>query len=207
MEDKNLEQVKELIEEIADYYDLPTEEQVEEIRRLTGIEWTAEDLQTSCCEYWSHNSLEETAYLMFHEEYPPVREVELVFWKYKPGIIMDDKTVYEKYRFGKGELTVLEALPIEEILQKIKDTFHGWEQNTRASREGRSYRFDCMEQAEYWMDIHFWIFLYGRETEIQRENQLVRFFCHNMSEQQINSIVVCMENFGYPLHIKEERNI
>lgn len=72
MEDKNLEQVKELINRIADFYDPPTEEQVKEMHRLTGIDWDAEDLQMLCCEYWSHHSLEETAYLMFHEEYPPV---------------------------------------------------------------------------------------------------------------------------------------
>lgn len=72
MEDKNLEQVKQLINRIADSYSLPTEEQVEAMRQLTGIEWDAEDLQELCCEYWSHNTLAETAYMMFHEEYPPV---------------------------------------------------------------------------------------------------------------------------------------
>ncbi len=65
METKNLEQVKELINRIADYYDLPTEEQTEEMQKLTGMDWSAEDLQMLCCEYWSHNSLEETAYFGF----------------------------------------------------------------------------------------------------------------------------------------------
>ncbi len=38
LKDKNvqLEQVKELINRIADYYDLPDDEEVEEMRRLTG---------------------------------------------------------------------------------------------------------------------------------------------------------------------------
>lgn len=65
METKNLEQVKELINRIADYYDLPTEEQTEEMQKLTGMDWSAEDLQMLCCEYWSHNSLEETVYFGF----------------------------------------------------------------------------------------------------------------------------------------------
>lgn len=65
METKNLEQVKELINRIADYYDLPTEEQTEEMRKLTGMDWSAEDLQMLCCKYWSHNSLEETVYFCF----------------------------------------------------------------------------------------------------------------------------------------------
>lgn len=79
MEHENLEQVKELINRIADSYDLPTEEQVAEMCSLTKEDWSAEDLQEICCEYWSHNSLEETAYIMFHGEYPPVHEVVLLF--------------------------------------------------------------------------------------------------------------------------------
>ena len=67
METRQLEQVKELINRIADYYDLPDDEEVEEMRRLTGVAWEAEDLQMLCCEYWSHHSLEETAFMMLHE--------------------------------------------------------------------------------------------------------------------------------------------
>ena len=44
MELKNLEQVKELINRIADCYDLPTEEQIEEMQKLTGTEWDAEGM-------------------------------------------------------------------------------------------------------------------------------------------------------------------
>lgn len=86
MEEKNLEQVKELIDRIADSYDLPTGEETEEMQKLTGIDWDAEDLQMMCCEYWSHNSIDETAYLMFHGEYPPVREVELCFGNISPAL-------------------------------------------------------------------------------------------------------------------------
>lgn len=119
---------------------------------------------------------------------------------------MDDKAVYEKYRFGKGTLKALEVLPIEEILRKIKMMFPGWEQNIEAGTEEDNCRFDCMKQANYWIDTHFWIFLYGRETEMQKENQLIRFACHNMSEQQMNCIIECMECFQCTLHIKEENN-
>lgn len=206
MEEKNLEQVRELINRIADSYDPPSEEQVMEMRGLTGIDWEAEELQMLCGGYWEHHSLEETAYLMFYEEYPPVNHTDLVFWKYKPGIIMNDQEVYEKYRLGKGKLKALEALDIEAILQRIKIMFPGYEQNINAGSEGKSYRFDCLEQTEYWTDTHFWIFIYGRKTEGQTENQMVRFTCHNMSEQQIGSILACMEEFQCSLHIKEEKN-
>lgn len=206
MDNEILERLKELIDEIADYYDVPSEEETEEMRRLTGIDWEAEDLQMNCCEYWSHHSLEETAYLMLHGEYPPTHEWELVFWRYKPGSVLEDTAVYEKYRLGKGTLNALEPLPLEEILKKIKELFPQWQLNAEASEEGRSYRFDAPEQAEYWTDTHFWIFEYGRETEIEREHQILCFSCHNMDEQQINIISECMEAFQCPLHIREENN-
>ena len=79
MEQQHLEAVKALIEEIADSYDLPDEEQVEEMNRLTGMDWDAEELQMYCFEYWSRSSLEETVYAMFHGTLPPTQEMELVF--------------------------------------------------------------------------------------------------------------------------------
>lgn len=131
MEKEHLEQVKELVNKIADSCDVPSDEQAAEMRRLTNEDWQVDDLRELCCEYWSHHSLEETVYAMFHGNYPPIRETELVFWKYKPGVVLDDQTVYDKYRLGKGKLKALEALPLEEILQKIKDIFTGWQQNTK----------------------------------------------------------------------------
>ena len=86
MEIKKLEQVKELINRIADSYDLPTEEQTEEMQKLTGMDWDTEELQMSCCEYWSHNSLEETAYLMFNGDYPPVHVLTLSFGNISRGL-------------------------------------------------------------------------------------------------------------------------
>lgn len=204
MEDGNLEQVKKLIEEMGDHYDLPTEKQVQEMRKLTGVNWEAEELQMLCCEYWSHNSLAETAYLMFHEEYPPVREEKLAFWKYGQEIAMDENVVFEKYRFGKGETNEIESFSVIEILKRVRDRFPGWVQNIKAGNEGRSYRFDCQEQEEYWTATHFWIFLYGRE-ECMAETQVIRFLCHNMAHRQIETIVACMEDLHCPLHIRKQR--
>lgn len=153
MESKNLEKVKQLIERISDSYGLPTKKQVEKMRNLTGIDWSAEDLQMQCCEYWSHNSLDETAYFMFHGNYPPVRDVNLIFWKYKPGVVMDAQTVFEKYRLGKGKLKALAR----------------------------------------------------REVNSQREHQILKFDCHNMSDEQIKPILACMESLQCSLHIREEK--
>lgn len=209
MEAENLEQVKELINRIADYYGLPTRKQTKEMRKLTGIKWYAKELQMQCCEYWSHNSLEETAYLMFHGNYPPVHEVELIFWKCKPGVVLDldDRTIYKKYRLGKGKLKALEVLPLEEILEKIQKQFIGWQQYSDMDEDERIWRFDCLEQADYWTNTHFWIFSYGKETDVQREHQILRFKCHNMSDEQVNLILECMESFQCPLHIREEAEL
>ncbi len=206
MEYENLEQVKELINRIADIYDIPTKEQVRKMQELTGVEWDAKDLQMACCEYWSHNSLEETAYFMFHEDYPPVQEEDLVFWKYKQGVVLDSQEVYEKYRLGKGKLKALEALLVKEIFQKVKEKFSDWKQDMETSNE-ECCRFICPEQKEYWTDTHFWIFLYGREANGQKETQMVRFSCHNMNEQQIQVIFACMEEFECSLYIREEKTM
>lgn len=95
---------------------------------------------------------------------------------------------------------------MEEILLKIKALFADWRENTEAGDE-ESWRFDCLEQTAYWTDTHFWIFEYGWETELQREHQMSRFVCHNMSNAQIDLILNCMDSFQCPLHIREEKNL
>lgn len=99
----------------------------------------------------------------------------------------------------------MEALPLEQILQKVKDQFSDWQENTKVELDGTSWRFDCLNQTDYWTDTHFWIFEYGRETDLQREHQILVFNCHNMSDTQINLILECMSSFQCPLHIREEK--
>lgn len=68
--DKN-EKLKELIKEIAEYYDEPDEEQVKKMRELTGVDWDAEDLQMMCCGYWeAPYTLDELVHFLIHEEWP-----------------------------------------------------------------------------------------------------------------------------------------
>ena len=51
--------------------------------------------------------------------------------------------------------------------------FSGWQENTEVGSKESSWRFDCLKQAEYWTDTHFWAFEYGRETKSQREHQIL----------------------------------
>lgn len=115
--------------------------------------------------------------------------------------------VYDKYRFGKGKLKALESLPMEEILQKVKELFPDWRENVKAGGREHSWRFDCLQQTEYWTDTHFWIFAYGWKTKQQRKHQILCFCCHNMRDEQINSLLECMVQFQCPLHIREEKNL
>ena len=41
---------------------------------------------------------------------------------------------------------------------------------------------------------------------MEREHQILRFSCHNMNEQQVETILKCMAGFQCPLHIKEEKD-
>ncbi|MCI9510762.1 MAG: hypothetical protein HFG13_00030 [Oscillibacter sp.] len=145
LEMRNLEQVKRLTNDLDDYSreGPPTEERVRQMRDLTGIDWTAEEQWRHCFAYTSRASLEETAYLMFHKEYPPVYQADPVFWKCLPGIVLDEKEIYKTYRLGRGTLKALEPLPLEEILEKIGKLFPGWTRYPDAVQDGKSWRFVC----------------------------------------------------------------
>lgn len=206
MKQQHLEAVKALIEEIADSYDLPDEEQVEEMNRLTGMDWDAEELQMYCFEYWSRSSLEETVYAMFHGTLPPTQEVELVFWRAQPGAVLDDQAVYEKYQLGKGTLNALEPLPLEELLGHVREALPDWKEEDNSSGESeQSYRFSSEKWAHYWSDPHFWIFPYGRETELGRDIQMLCISFHNVEETVIQRVLQCMEAANCPLHIRTDR--
>lgn len=201
MEEKNLQEVMELINRIAEgEYDPPELEDVAEVNRLTGQDWTAEDLRLICCEYWSHNSLEETAYQLIHGDLPVVRETDLAFWRAKSGAALDAAAVYRKYCTG-GAMKALEPLPMEEILTAVR-ALPGWKEYERAEDE-KDRRFDCESQSEYWSDTHFWLFPYGKDETVQ----MVRLSCHNMSDEQMQILIDLMAQFDCSEQYREEEEI
>lgn len=190
-----------LINRIADgEYVPPDPEDVAEANRLTGRNWEAEDLRLICCEYWSHNSLEETAYQLLHGDLPPVRETDLAFWRAKSGAVLDSAAVYKKYCTG-GAMKALEPLPMEEILAALR-TLPGWREKER-KWSGEDRRFDCQSQAEYWSNTHFWVFPYGKDEAVQ----MVRLSCHNMSDEQIKVLIDLMAQFDCSEQYREDRII
>lgn len=201
MEEKNPQAVMALINRIADgEYVPPDPEDVAEANRLTGRNWEAEDLRLICCEYWSHNSLEETAYQLLHGDLPPVRETDLAFWRAKSGAVLDSAAVYKKYCTG-GAMKALEPLPMEEILAALR-TLPGWREKER-KWSGEDRRFDCQSQAEYWSNTHFWVFPYGKDEAVQ----MVRLSCHNMSDEQIKVLIDLMAQFDCSEQYREDRII
>lgn len=64
------EEMKKLVQEIAEYYGGPDEDQVRRMRELTNVEWGAEDLEMLCCGYWeAPYTLDELIYYLLHEEW------------------------------------------------------------------------------------------------------------------------------------------
>lgn len=201
MEEKNLQEIMALINRIAaGEYAPPEPEDVAEVNRLTGQDWKAEDLRLICCEYWSHNSLEETAYQLIHGDLPAVRETDLAFWRAKSGAVLDAAAVYQKYCTG-GAIKALEALPMEEIMAAVQALPNWREEERKWSGEDR--RFNCLSQAEYWSDTHFWVFPYGRDGAVH----VIRLSCHNMSDEQIQTLVDLMAQFNCSLQYQEEEEI
>ena len=213
MNEQNYEQVKALLEQL-DYdwgcgpYEeaLPDADQLRTLNALTGRSWTAEDIREICFLYGSHNSTEETVYYLFRGAYPPVTDVDLIFYRLKPGAAPDQKTVYETYRLG-GQMETLESLPRTGVTEALRSVpgfqEHPWARDGYRSDQTHSVRFDCLDQPDHWSDVHFWAFWYGGRENPEPDHML-RLSCHNMAEAQVNILTDLLASFGIPLQYREE---
>ena len=123
MDERVFEQVSALVEHWDEEWgcgpfeeSLPEEDELQKLNELTGRDWAAEDVRDVCFEFSGHNSLEETVYFLFHGDYPPITNVELVFYRLKPGAALDPAAVYEKYRLGnqtKALVPLPKSLPFQ----------------------------------------------------------------------------------------------
>ncbi len=148
MDEQAYEQVKAMVEDWDEEWGcgpfedcLPEEDALRKLNELTGRDWTAEDVRLACFEYTSHNSLDETVYFLFHGDYPPVTNIDMAFWRPKPGAVLEPKMVYETYRLG-GAMKALIPLPVEEIEGSFR-ALPGWKEYERET--GASIRFDCLD--------------------------------------------------------------
>lgn len=194
---EHYEEVKGLISRIADYYgpveENPLlEEQTAEMCRLTGRNWDAEEVGNWCFEYWSRASLDETAYFFFHGDLPEAEEIELVFWKLKPGANVEPQTLYEKLRYAKtcAKVKAVELLPMEEIVSQLEELLSGWDQ-----QEGRDV-FRKARPQEPWHTEEVRLFGYG--------DKMLSITCINMSETDRTAILRKMEGVGCTVYRPEE---
>ena len=100
MDESIFEQVSALVEHWDEEWgcgpfedSLPEADELQKLNELTGRDWAAEDVRDVCFEFSSHNSLEETVYFLMHGDYPPVTNVNLVFYRLKPGAALDPKAL------------------------------------------------------------------------------------------------------------------
>lgn len=105
--------------------------------------------------------------------------IDLNFWKYKNGTYINDHEIYLKACCAGEKMSILEKLPIEEILEKVAVIFSEWEckdkHNYKKKAEGDS----------------FCIFV---------TSQIVRFDCYSMSSDDINLLIDIMLEFDCPLY-------
>lgn len=208
MEKTNFEQVKTLVEQWDEDWGcgpfedcLPEEDELRLLNELTGREWDAEDVRYACFEYHSHNSLEETVYFLFHGDYPPITNVDLVFYRPKPGAVLNAEAVYEAYRLGK-QMKALEPLPRTNIMEGLR-SFPGFQEHHWNGFVSDVLCMDCLEQPDPWSDICFHVFWYGGKGNPQPDH-LLCLSCRNMMEEQIQALTNLLAGFGIPLQYREE---
>ena len=213
MDNEKFEQVKALVEQwdyewgCGPFEDcLPEGDELRKLNQLTGRDWTVEDVRLACFEYSSHNSLEETAYLLFHGDYPPVTNVNLVFYQPKPGAVLNPKEVYETYSLG-NQMKALVPLPMEEITAALRSVpgfrEHQWAAAGYKPDYSHSLRMNCLDQPDPWSDVHFWAFWYGGRKNPE-PNHVLSLSCRNLTGEQLQTLIDLLAGFGLPVQYQEK---
>ncbi len=103
---------------------------------------------------------------------------DINFWKYKSGVAHDNDKVYAKACCDGGTLDELEALPTDEILKKIEQTFSDW---TKLDE----FNYEKPE---------------GGAFAISTTSQTVRFDCCGMEGDDMNTLTDILIDFGCPMY-------
>ncbi len=102
---------------------------------------------------------------------------DMNFWKYKENVPRDNEKVYAKVCCDGEALDELEALPTDEILKKIEQTFSDWTKLDEFTYEKAESTFT-----------------------IYATPQSVRFDCYGMRESDMNALMDILRDFGCPLY-------
>ena len=101
---------------------------------------------------------------------------DLSFWKYKTDTVQNDEAVYNKLIAGI-KVDEVEQLPVKNILLNIKDVFGEWNWTSQTT----------LEKDEQMIEIFM--------TE-----QIVRFDCYSVTNENMNLIIDIMNKYGCPLY-------
>lgn len=89
-----LSSVEKLVHEADSFYSSP-QEIYDELNRLTGNDWTADNYKEYCCDYDEWYRLDEVVFALFHGgHYPEQKNEDWKAWNKEPSI--DVKKLYEE---------------------------------------------------------------------------------------------------------------
>ncbi len=106
--------------------------------------------------------------------------MDLNFWKYKEGVVHDNKKIYELACCDGKTMEELENLPIDEIFKKINSVFSNW-----TALDKNHYENEKEDRGAF---------------EIFATSQIIRFDCYGMQENDMNSLMDILIDFGCPLY-------
>lgn len=104
--------------------------------------------------------------------------MDLNFWKYKEEATHNNNRIYELACCDGKTVEDLESLPIDEILKRISSVFSDW---------------TTLDKNHYEKED-------SGAFEIFTTSQIVRFDCYDMQEDDMNSLMDILIDFGCPLY-------
>lgn len=105
--------------------------------------------------------------------------MDLNFWKYKENVTHDHEAAYQTACCDGKLMKELETLPIAEILKKISAAFSNW---------------TIQEDGKYFEKEGHGAF------QIFTTPQIVRFDCYGMQENDMNTLMDILIDYGCPLY-------
>ena len=114
---------------------------------------------------------------------------QLTFWKYNNGIYLDSKKVYNDSCIEYLKVDGLSALPVDKIINDIKNRHKNWElmqESTLDGEKGTVYTFLFDKD--------------NRAFEAEISEQSVLFDCHGLDGDQMNELIDIMLEYGCCLY-------
>ena len=101
---------------------------------------------------------------------------DLSFWKYKTDTVQNDEAVYNKLIAGV-RVDAVEDLPVKNILLHVKDVFKEWNWTSQTT----------LEKEEQMIELFM-------------TDQIIRFDCYSVTDDNMNSIIDIMNEYKCPLY-------